>query len=934
MMEMDSFRLNRAAGVLLGGLALFGLYLTSSYSYLLFHSLAEIFSIVVAFGIFVIFWNARRFVDNSYFLFVGIAYLSVGILDLFHTLAYTGMGVFPGSDTNLATQLWIAARYVQSISLLLAPLFIRRKLRADLALAAYTMGVGLLLGAIFYWDIFPVCFVEGVGLTPFKVVSEYVISLILLASLALLYRQRREFETSVLRLLTVSIILAVASGLAFTQYAHAYAVANMMGHLLKIVSFYLVYKAVVETALVKPYDLLFRDLKREGEALQESEHRYRELVENLDDVIYTINKNGVVTYISPAVESLIGYTPQEVVGRPFLESMLSEDIQATTHVIQRILSGEFVGPSQYRVLAKSGEVRWIRTSSRPIFAEDQVIGLRGVLSDITERKWAEEELGRYAEEVTERVKELDCLYGISALVEKPGLTLEETLQGVVELIPPAWRNPEIACARLSVEDQEYRTDNYEETAWRQTTEIAVSGVQTGTVQVCYLEERPELHEGPFLQEERRLLDAIAERLGRIIEGKRAEERLVEAKEAAEKAQRAADERRQEAERRRRAAESLADIMTVLNSNQPLSEVLDYITSQAGRLLDNDAVAIYRVEDEGRLSIRAAQGLPLTYTLDQQAPIGRQALEQAIASGKAIVGSNLGGHASGEGKPPRDAESEPLATTSADLYESILAAPITSGDEPYGGIALYYSDPRDFTQEETELATVFADQIGLAIENARLRDQVREAAAIAERERLARDLHDAVTQTLFSASLIAETLPRIWERSPERAEEGLEELRKLTQGALAEMRTLLLELRPASLTDKPLAEILGHLTQAVTSRSRTPVTLMVEGDSSLPAEIQVALYRIAQEALNNVAKHAAATEVSVRLNCEPGRVLLSIEDDGRGFDASEALPDQLGLRIMRERAETIGATLEISSDPGQGTQVRVDWEETARRRSNE
>jgi signal transduction histidine kinase len=110
--------------------------------------------------------------------------------------------------------------------------------------------------------------------------------------------------------------------------------------------------------------------------------------------------------------------------------------------------------------------------------------------------------------------------------------------------------------------------------------------------------------------------------------------------------------------------------------------------------------------------------------------------------------------------------------------------------------------------------------------------------------------------------------------------------------------------------------------------------MVEGDSSLPAEIQVALYRIAQEALNNVAKHAAATEASVRLNCEPGRVALTIQDDGRGFDASEALPDQLGLRIMRERAETIGATLEISSDPGQGTQVRVDWEETAGRQSNE
>jgi signal transduction histidine kinase len=419
----------------------------------------------------------------------------------------------------------------------------------------------------------------------------------------------------------------------------------------------------------------------------------------------------------------------------------------------------------------------------------------------------------------------------------------------------------------------------------------------------------------------------------VTERKRAEQELLQAKEAAEAASREAEERRLEAERRRRIAESLAGVMTVLNSSQTLDEVLDYITSQAGRLLDNQAGAIYKLEDDGKLSVRAAQGLLLGYADGVEIPIGQQALQQAMASGKAVAVPRLGTHLADEDLPPGDTQSEALARTWADLYQAFLAVPITVGDQPYGGIGLYYTEPREFPEEEVRLATIFGDQVALAIENARLRDQVREAATIAERERLAGDLHDAVTQTLFSAGLIAETLPRIWERDPERAQDGLAELRRLTQGALAEMRTLLLELRPAALTERSLGELLTQLTTALTSRSRVPIDLTVEGDSFLPPGTQIALYRIAQEALNNVAKHAAATEVSIRLRCDPGRVALSIQDDGRGFDPADALPDQLGLGIMQERAESIGARLEIRTRPGDGTRVTVRWSESSGKELN-
>ena len=257
-------------------LLLSGLYLTSLYSYLLFHSLSEIFSIVVACGIFMIAWNSRQFLDNNYLLFIGIAYLFVGGLDLLHTLAYKGMGVFQAHGANLPTQLWIAARYIESFSLLIAPLVLGRKLRSSFVLMGYFLVVVMLLASIFHWRIFPDCFVEGVGLTPFKKWSEYIICLILICSIALLVRKQEEFDKVVLKLLVASIFLTIAAELAFTFYISVYGISNLFGHFCKIISFYLIYKAIIETGLTKPYDLLFRDLKQSEEALRGKEAAMRE----------------------------------------------------------------------------------------------------------------------------------------------------------------------------------------------------------------------------------------------------------------------------------------------------------------------------------------------------------------------------------------------------------------------------------------------------------------------------------------------------------------------------------------------------------------------------------------------------------------------------------------------------------------------------------
>ncbi len=275
----------KASYLILGFLILLGLYLTSFYSYLLFHSLAEIFSIIVACGIFMIAWNSRRFIDNNYLLFIGIAYLFVGAIDLIHTLAYKGMNVFSGYDTNLATQFWIAGRYMESLSLLIAPLFSRRKLKPGLLFLAYAIASSLLLLSVFYWNIFPRCFIEGSGLTPFKKISEYVISLILIGALALVYANRDEFDRSVLHWVIGSILTTIASELAFTFYIDAYGFSNLVGHFFKILSFYFIYKALIETGLSRPYQLLFRNLKKSEEALRQSEEALRRSHDDLEQKV-------------------------------------------------------------------------------------------------------------------------------------------------------------------------------------------------------------------------------------------------------------------------------------------------------------------------------------------------------------------------------------------------------------------------------------------------------------------------------------------------------------------------------------------------------------------------------------------------------------------------------------------------------------------------
>ncbi|MGZ4198732.1 MAG: GAF domain-containing sensor histidine kinase [Thermoleophilia bacterium] len=359
-------------------------------------------------------------------------------------------------------------------------------------------------------------------------------------------------------------------------------------------------------------------------------------------------------------------------------------------------------------------------------------------------------------------------------------------------------------------------------------------------------------------------------------------------------------------------------VSVLDSDRPLSELLLDVTVQARQLLASDGARLFRLEPAGQsLSLQATVGLPGE---DDDAPLpahGHGSLGQAVVARRPVAAADLAGASDGS----HDGHAAELRRVD---YRTCLAVPLVVRDDVYGVIALYYSEARAFSDDDLGLASSFGDQAALAIENARLREQVERSAVAAERSRLSRELHDSVTQSLFAASLTAEALLHAPDPASSEARQGLRDVQRLTRGALAEMRTLLLEMRPGALAQSSLGDLLEHVVQATQARTRIPIELTVADPRPLPADVTIALYRIAQEAMNNLVRHSRARRAWTTLTSSDEAVELVVGDDGRGFDPATVGPEQLGLRIMRERAEAVGASLAIASANRRGTVVTATW----------
>lgn len=331
-------------GILAATAVCASLYLTSLYSYLLFHSLVELAAAAVAIGMFILAWNSRRYAYDHFLLFLGIAFLFIAVLDLLHTLSYKGMGVFPGYGTNLPIQLWIAARYLQALSFLIAPVFLNRRLPAAWVLAAYSLLVALVLTSVFSQQYFPVCYVEGVGLTLFKKISGYVICVMFLGAIGLYLKIKSAFHPRVLRLLIISMSLAMASELIFTVCFSVQGLSSVVGYLLKLASYYLIYRAIIRFSLIQPYEALYKDLKQREEDLRNNQERLKAIYQNMpiptyiwqgvDGDLRLMDFNAAAKEASESrVEKILGVSAKEVYSdQPFMFQNLQRCLNEKTLV--------------------------------------------------------------------------------------------------------------------------------------------------------------------------------------------------------------------------------------------------------------------------------------------------------------------------------------------------------------------------------------------------------------------------------------------------------------------------------------------------------------------------------------------------------------------------------------------------------------------------
>ncbi len=381
---------------------------------------------------------------------------------------------------------------------------------------------------------------------------------------------------------------------------------------------------------------------------------------------------------------------------------------------------------------------------------------------------------------------------------------------------------------------------------------------------------------------------------------------------------------QRVEERTRELRTLVDVSRTVTSTLELETVLRLILDQLQAVVDYTGSSIMTLEGDDLVIVhsRGPTRESTNIAVGNRFPLGDGGgIWRLISHREPVIIPDVRGD--GElAATYREALGERMERPPFEHIRSWMAAPLALKDRVIGMLSCSRYEPDYFTRHQADLMMTIGNQAAVAIENARLYQQARELAVLQERQRLARELHDSVSQALYGIALGARTARTLVERDPARAVEPLEYVLSLAEAGLAEMRALLFELRPESLEVEGLVAALQKQADSLRARHRVEVDADLPPEPLAPLEVKEALYRIAQEALNNTVKHARATRVTLRLAPDDGALLLEVRDDGRGFDPSAPFPGHLGLRSMRERAAALGGDISIESALGEGTRVRA------------
>ncbi len=354
-------------------------YMLSQYNYLLFHTIIEIFTIFIGIGMFVFAITKLKSQSNkidSFYIFLGIMFGGISMIDLIHTLVYKGMNIIPELTSNHATQLWIIARFIESIILLVAATYYNKikKISVFKVIGINIIIIFISIIVVFIFKIFPDCYIDSKGLTDFKKISEYVIIAILLIVIFIFKRKKEILEKEDYFNFQLAIIMTIFSEFMFTLYMNVYGISNMLGHLFKLMAFILIYKSILKNLLILPFEKINIELeqanKKIEEKLEETLENYEELLEEYERMFkYAINMSciagfdGYFKILNPAWEKTLGWTNKELLSKPFIEFIHFEDIAATINAAKELREGKDIISFENRYICKNGEYKWLLWSS-------------------------------------------------------------------------------------------------------------------------------------------------------------------------------------------------------------------------------------------------------------------------------------------------------------------------------------------------------------------------------------------------------------------------------------------------------------------------------------------------------------------------------------------------------------------------------------------